>query len=235
MRPAAAPAEDRAASYRLVGDRVAITTAGEAMKTAWCALLLVAAGWSARAEISHLYRVNDHIYRGRQPKKEDYAELARMGIKTVLDLRGGRFHKPRERKLVEGAGMHYVSIRLSGLFPPKSQQIARILALLEDPERGPVFVHCRRGDDRVGLVIACYRIAHDHWTNQRALAEASRMGISRFEVLMRRYIRRFDASTARGHGPAAARPGARLTPDYDSRRPQESKPGEFRGRALPAR
>lgn len=230
-------AEDvRSATHRRgrVGYRVALTETGKVMKTAWCALLL-AAGLSARAEVLHLRRVDDHIYRGRQPKKEDFADLARMGIKTVLDLRGGMIHKPRERKLVEAAGMQYVSIRLSGLFPPKNQQIARILELLEDPQRGPVFVHCRRGDDRVGLVIACYRIAHDHWTNQQALAEASRMGISRFEVLMRRYIRRFDASMARGHGPAGAPSGAALTPDYDSRRPQDSKPGELRGRALPAR
>jgi protein tyrosine/serine phosphatase len=109
-----------------------------------------------------------------------------MGIKTVLDSRGGRFHSPRERKLVEAAGMQYVSIRLSGIWEPKKTRIVRILALLEDPARAPMFVHCRRGDDRVGLVIACYRIAHDHWTNERALKEARMDGISPLEVLMRR-------------------------------------------------
>lgn len=93
--------------------------------------------------------------------------------------------------------MRYISIRLSGIFPPKYRQIARILNVLQDPARGPVFVHCRRGDDRVGLVIACYRIAHDHWTNRQALEEARSQGISPFEVLMRRYIRRFDPSRAR--------------------------------------
>ena len=42
-----------------------------------------------------------------------------MGIETVLDLRGAMIHKPREGKLVQAAGMQYVGIRLSGIFPPK--------------------------------------------------------------------------------------------------------------------
>lgn len=120
-----------------------------------------------------------------------------MGIKTVLDFRGGPIHKPRERKLVEAAGMKYVSIRLSGIFAPKDRQIVEILTLMEDPARAPILVHCRRGDDRVGTVIACYRMDHDHWTNKQALDEARHEGISPFEVLMKRYIRRFNPSRLR--------------------------------------
>jgi protein tyrosine/serine phosphatase len=127
-----------------------------------------------------------------------------MGIKTVLDLRGGMIHKPRERKLVEAAGMQYVSMRLSGICEPKDRQIAEILAILENPVEWPVFVHCRRGYDRVGMVIACYRIAHDHWTNQQAMEEACRFGLSRWEVLMRRYIRGFNAGKIEADSQAAA-------------------------------
>ncbi len=42
------------------------------------------------------------------------------------------------------------------------------------------------------MVLACYRIEHDHWTNARAMAEAPRLGFNRFEVLLRRYIAHFD-------------------------------------------
>jgi protein tyrosine/serine phosphatase len=163
------------------------------MKTACCALLL-AICTSAGTELSHLRRIDGHIYSGRQPKPEEFPELKQMGIKTVLDLRGGMFHAPREKKLVEAAGMQYVSMRLSGLFPPRHQQIASILAVLDDPARQPVFVHCRRGDDRVGMVIACYRMVHDRWTNQQAYEEAIHNGLNPLEVLMRRYIRNFDAN-----------------------------------------
>ena len=146
----------------------------------------------ARAEVKHMIRIDEHITRGRQPHRADWPELAQQGFKTVLDLRGGPIHKPRERKEVEAAGMQYVSIRLSGIWEPKDQQIAKILAVMEDSSRWPIFMHCRRGDDRLGLAVACYRIAHDHWTNQQAFAEATHSGLSRFEIFMRRYIRHFD-------------------------------------------
>ena len=173
------------------------------MRVACCLLLFVLCPYLQAAE-PRLTRVDDHVYRGRQPTKEEYGELARQGIKTVLDLRGGMIHKPHERKLVEAAGMQYVSIRLSGIFAPRDEQIARILAVLEDPAREPVFVHCRRGDDRLGLVIACYRIAHDHWSNQQALDEACHLGLSRFELLMRHYIRHFDPVRALASTPRDA-------------------------------
>jgi protein tyrosine/serine phosphatase len=74
------------------------------------------------------------------------------------------------------------------------------MEVLQDPNRAPIFIHCRRGDDRVGMVIACYRIVHDHWTNEQALAEAREHGISRFEVLMRRYVDHFNPSRVQTSG-----------------------------------
>ena len=163
-----------------------------------CIALLAAGCLFAQTRAGHappqFYRIDDRIYRGDQPRDSDFAGFAEMGIKTVLDLRGGIFHAPRERKLAEAAGLQYVSIQLSGLFAPTDQQVAKILAVLEDPNRSPLFVHCKRGGDRVGLVIACYRMAHDHWSNSKALEEARNLGLSRWEPLMRRYIRRFDAA-----------------------------------------
>ena len=162
----------------------------------FCALLLVLCV-TGRAAIKQFYRINEDIYRGTQPKKEDWETLAHMGIKTVLDLRGGPFHKPRERKRVEAAGMRYISFRLSGILPPKDRQVAHILSVSEDPAYAPIFVHCWRGDDRVGLAIACYRIDHDHWTNVQALEEARLRGLNPLEIFMRRYIKKFDPNRVR--------------------------------------
>lgn len=156
-------------------------------------MLLLAGPLSAQEAQPRLYRVDNNVYRGPQPARRDIPDLARRGIRTVLDLRGTLDHKRWERAAVQAAGMRYVRIGLSPFFPPSKKQMNRILALLEDPTLGPVFVHCRRGADRSGLVIACYRIAHDHWTNAQAMQEARQDGIWRIEVLMRRYIRHFKA------------------------------------------
>jgi protein tyrosine/serine phosphatase len=34
--------------------------------------------------------------------------------------------------------------------------------MLQNKSRGPIFIHCRRGADRTGTVVALYRIEHDH-------------------------------------------------------------------------
>jgi len=147
---------------------------------------------SGQVPVKQYYRIDDHIWRGRQPRHEAWPWLAQQGFKTVLDLRGGPIHKPHERKLVEAAGMQYISIRLSGIWEPKDVQIAQIVSVMGDPARWPIFMHCRRGDDRLGEAIACYRIAHDHWTNQQAYQEACKQGLNPLEVLMRYYVRHFD-------------------------------------------
>jgi tyrosine-protein phosphatase SIW14 len=188
------------------------------MKIASCVLFLAFCG-SAPAELRQFYRVDDHIYRGRQPKRADFPALAHMGFKTVLDLRGGPIHEPRERKEVEAAGMQYISMRLSGFWEPHNRQIAQILAVMEDSARWPIFMHCRRGDDRLGEVIASYRIAHDHWTNQQAFAEAKGDGMSRFEVLMRRYIRHFNPAVIQAESAAQSVPLRPSSPNASSTLP----------------
>ena len=160
-----------------------------------CCALLLLVPLSAKDAKLQIYRVDDHVYRGNQPTRQDIAGLAGCGVRTVLDLRGAADHQKWEQQAVEAAGMKYIRIGLSGFFAPTDEQIEKILAALEDPTLGPVFVHCRRGADRSGVVIACYRIVHDHWTNTQAMEEARQQGFSRLEVLMHRYIQHFHASS----------------------------------------
>lgn len=55
---------------------------------------------------------------------------------------------------------------------PIDDDIRKAFSVLFDASQAPVFVHCREGKDRTGMIIGCYRIAHGQWTNRRALAEA---------------------------------------------------------------
>jgi tyrosine-protein phosphatase SIW14 len=77
------------------------------------------------------------------------------------------------------------------LSAPTQAQIEHVLPLLFQSESEPVFVHCRRGKDRTGTVLACYRIQHDNWNNRRALEEAKSYGMSRLERSMQAYVLHF--------------------------------------------
>ena len=156
---------------------------------------LVFAG-SETPTVTNFHQVNTNLFRGAQPEPQEFQSLARFGIKTVIDLRHEEGHIRSERKLVEAAGMRYISIPLSGVAAPSNEQIVRALAIMNDPASGPVFIHCRRGADRTGTVIACYRVSHDQWGNQKALDEARSFGMSWTERSMRSYVLRYQAPAA---------------------------------------
>jgi tyrosine-protein phosphatase SIW14 len=139
--------------------------------------------------VPNFHQVDEHIYRGAQPRAEGFAGLAKIGIKTVIDLRG----ENSEVATVERAGMRYISLPWNGFKAPTDSQMRAVLTLLNDSSQWPVFVHCKRGADRTGTAIACYRIEHDHWSNEKALAEAKSFGMSLLETGMQRYILRFGA------------------------------------------
>ena len=85
--------------------------------------------------------------------------------------------------------------------------------MLEDSTTGPVFVHCQRGADRTGAVIASYRIEHDGWDSARALKEAMANGMSFFQIPRQSFIRNFqprvvEAKAAEAKGVPAAEPSS---------------------------
>src|SRR5262249_35840377 len=121
--------------------------------------------------------------------------LAKLGVETVIDLRETDDRARAEEKVVKATGMKYVNVPMTGLTPPTGAEIARILGILEDKTTGPVFVHCRRGADRTGAVIASYRINHDRWDNGRALREAKKCGMSFFQFPRQNYILAFVPRT----------------------------------------
>lgn len=156
--------------------------------------------------VPNFHQINDHVYRGAQPTDLGFQSLAKLGVKTVIDLREVSDRSAHERNSVEAAGMRYVSIPFRGMSAPSPADVAKVLALFDDQTAGPVFVHCRRGADRTGTVVACYRISHDGWNNARALKEAKQDGMSWTEMAMQHYVMRYQptVNTAAAVAPVAA-------------------------------
>ena len=145
------------------------------------------------AGIHNAGKINDMLYRGAQPKEAGLAELKKLGITTIVDLRGEDRDKYEwERKQTESLGMRFVHIAVSGWEPPSDEQVAQFLGLFrEDPHR-KVFVHCRFGDDRTGVFVATYRMAVDKWTPEQAMKEMYYFGFNGFwHPSMKKFIREF--------------------------------------------
>src|SRR5689334_3024942 len=108
--------------------------------------------------VPNFHEVNEHIYRGGQPSPVGFKSLAKLGVKTVIDLRGEGERSLAEEKIVRSAGMKFISVPMHGMEAPTNEQVWKVLGVLDDSTEWPVFVHCRRGKDRTGVVLACYRI-----------------------------------------------------------------------------
>jgi len=142
--------------------------------------------------VRNFQQVDDHLYRGAQPTPLGFGNLQKLGVRMIVDLRGGDGHREAEKAVVEKNGMRYIHIPLNGYHAPSDGEMAQVLAALDDSTGWPVFIHCKRGADRTGTVVACYRIAHDHWPNQKALEEAKLRRMSWTEWSMQKYILGFD-------------------------------------------
>ena len=124
---------------------------------------------SAKCDIKNFGSVNETFYRGAQPKGRDFADLAAMGVKTVIDLQKGGMEE--EQALVEAQGMKFYRIGMSDKGQPAAEQAELFLKLVNDPANQPVFVHCAGGRHRTGAMTAIYRMTHDGWTADQAFQE----------------------------------------------------------------
>lgn len=132
--------------------------------------------------------VNSMIYRGAQPTGEGIKELAQRGIKTIINLRNADEKAQIEQNQAQNAGIKFINIPLNNWLSPKDSDINRIMELLNSPENQPVFVHCKKGADRTGTVIAVYRITHDGWTAEQAKKEAKTFRFGWWQFWMKDYI-----------------------------------------------
>ena len=153
--------------------------------------------------LNNFQEVSGSLCRGAQPSDDGFRELAKLGVHTVLDLRGSGGRSSKEAQELRALGMNYVNIPLDGFLAPTPEQVSKIFAVLNDGSAGKIFVHCRRGADRTGTVLAMYRIEHDHWTNQKALDEAKSMKMAAAERLMQKFVLGFKPLPAMAAATAA--------------------------------
>jgi tyrosine-protein phosphatase SIW14 len=152
-------------------------------------------------------RVTENLYRGGQPTSEGFNELRAMGVGMVVNFREDRAETEREKREIESLGMKYTGIPWSASDEPSSVQIVEFLDLIRDNPNTKIFVHCRRGADRTGVMIAAYRIAVEHRPVAEAVSEMHRFHYDWFfRPHLERYIESLPALLQKDPQFAAYRP-----------------------------
>ncbi len=132
----------------------------------------------------------DGVYLASQPAAEDFRQAKTDGIHTVLNLRlPGELKEFDEPALVRELGMEYIAIPFQSPESLTPQVIDNVRALLNDPARRPLLVHCHSAN-RVGAVWLAHRVLDGGLDWDAALAEAKLVGLKSpaLEAAVRQYI-----------------------------------------------
>ena len=135
---------------------------------AWMDTLLVDHGF-IRLLCPNRHRVDNKLWRSAQPMPRDIKWAARTGIRTVVNLRGGREFGcwPLEKEACDAAGIRLVDLPLYARGAPRVEAIRWAREVFDSIEY-PALIHCKSGADRTGLAAALYLLLH----RRRPIAEA---------------------------------------------------------------
>jgi protein tyrosine/serine phosphatase len=97
-------------------------------------------------------------------------------VRTVLSLDDVSSVNTHEAKVATQLGMTAVAIPMNSFLSPSDKKMAKIRAVLLDPSNKPLFVHCKHGEDRTGLVIGLYRFQDQNWSAKDAYDEMENLG-----------------------------------------------------------
>jgi protein tyrosine phosphatase (PTP) superfamily phosphohydrolase (DUF442 family) len=144
--------------------------------------------------LPNLHQVSDTFWRSAQPSAEGMAELPKLGVRTVINLRS--LHSDRDE--IGQRPLQYEHIRMKA-WHAEDEDIVRFLQLVTDTERQPVLVHCQHGADRTGVATAAYRIVVQGWSKDEAIAEMTQGGFGFHTIWgnLVRYVRQLDVERIR--------------------------------------
>jgi len=160
------------------------------------------------SDIENFHQVDDELFRGARPQYQEqvYLKLADLGVRTIINLEGAG-EANREKVVVDGVNQKlrqkgkptftFISFPIRSflqtvLFRVSDQRIKGLFAELQEAPK-PMFVHCKRGKDRTGMLVMLYRLRrHQQPSFEEALREARHYHFSKWNFGLKRTVKRFD-------------------------------------------
>lgn len=103
------------------------------------------------------HRLSDEAWRAAQPLPHQVHDLARRGVRTIVNLRGASQSSSYkyEAAACRAAGITLVDFPVRSRAAPTRDEVLRARDLFASVEY-PIAMHCKSGADRVGLMSALY-------------------------------------------------------------------------------
>jgi len=166
-----------------------------------CALNVVKSNrpvqWATPVQLrgaANLYKVTDYLYRSEQPINEGMQNLEKLGIKTIINLRS--FYSDSGQ--IKGTGLRVEELSVNA-WHIEDVDVVRVLRIIRKRENGPFLIHCSHGADRVGVMVAMFRVVEQGWTKEDAIEEMVNggYGFHRFWFRIVGYVKHADVERIR--------------------------------------
>ena len=133
---------------------------------------------SLKNDVPRILCLDNDFATGAQPTDQAYAKAAATGFRSVLSLRAGNegIDLFRERSVVERSKMKYFNIPVVSS-APRPEQVDEFIRLVKEPSNHPMLINCASAN-RVGAFMLVYRVLEQSWSEDKALEEATKIGLS---------------------------------------------------------
>jgi protein tyrosine/serine phosphatase len=142
---------------------------------------------AAASSLANFVEVRPGLYRGGHPDAAGLDYLKSLGVKRIVNLEVGDFIEAfpwdisKEESQAHDRGLTELRYPMSAFEPAASDRfdknIDEIMAILKTATKDDaIYVHCKHGQDRTGLVMGIDRVENMHWAPKDAHDEMVRIG-----------------------------------------------------------
>jgi tyrosine-protein phosphatase SIW14 len=146
--------------------------------------------------VIHFAEIEPGVYRSGLIPEAAAPLLEELGVKTVINFDNLEERARKEAAHLKLFGIYTVWMPWSGWGDPSTEEVDKFLSLMKTPDLRPIWIHCKRGSERTGTMMAIWRI-DSGWPVEKAYQEMRKFEYRRFfQGHLKRYVYRY----AREHG-----------------------------------
>jgi protein tyrosine/serine phosphatase len=155
---------------------------------------------------SNFNMVRTGLFRGGHPDLGQMTFLKNLGIKTIVDLEVDDLIEATPDEIADEIanaskmGLTLIRAPMSAFEPAIANSFDKMIDSLmknfTDPGLSPIYVHCRHGQDRTGLVIGLERVIVENWKPEDAYSEMVSIGFHPMFLGLKDYFQRKTGWTA---------------------------------------
>ena len=108
---------------------------------------------------NNFHKIDDNMYRSNMPTPQRITKYKKLGIKTIINLRGGKKDGGwfLEKKACEQNGIELVNLVARSRAAPDKNMIFKANAVFNSIKY-PALIHCKSGADRAGIIAFLFKV-----------------------------------------------------------------------------